>query len=230
MPRSTCCWDETTTQDRVQVDEGMAMRIVVISDTHGMHEQVSLPDGDVLVHAGDFTARGALKEVAEFNRYLGRLPHRHKIVIAGNHELCLERDAGRAEKLLTDCIYLRDSSVVLEGIRFYGSPWQPWFLDWAFNLQRGAPLREKWQLIDEDTDVLITHGPPFGHCDQLYSGEHVGCEELIGFVGKIRPALHLFGHIHEAYGISTSRHTRFVNASLCNLSYEPVNKPVVIDL
>ena len=90
------------------------------------------------------------------------MPHPDKIVIAGNHDFCFERDPRHCVRLLTNAVYLQDSAVVVRGLKFCGSPWQPWFCDWAFNLRRGQPLREKWDLIPSDTDVLITHGPPQG--------------------------------------------------------------------
>jgi len=201
--------------------------IVAISDTHGLHEALEVPPGDILVHAGDITNMGEIEGVATFNEWLGSLPHSHKIVIAGNHDFCFERNREASEPLLTNCIYLHDTAVTVMGIRFWGSPWQPWFCDWAFNLQRGEEIRQKWNLIPDDTDVLITHGPPHGHGDRTDSGDLVGCRDLLEAVERIRPRLHVFGHIHEGYGVSSNDHTTMVNASNCDFSYEPVNPPVI---
>jgi len=206
------------------------MKIVTISDTHGMHRSLNMPVGDVLIHAGDFCSRGSLENVSEFNEWLGGLNYKHKIVIAGNHEWCLEREPKKAEALITNAIYLKDSSVVIDGIKFYGAPWQPYFFNWAFNLQRGAELKEKWDLIAGDTDVLITHGPPHGYLDETLEGEHVGCEELAKAVSHIKPKLHIFGHIHYGYGSVKAGVTTFVNASTCTEGYEPVNEPLVFEL
>jgi len=206
------------------------MKLVIISDTHGMHEKVTIPDGDVFIHCGDVTKQGTLEEVEAFNEFLDDLPHQHKILVAGNHDFCFERQCSEAEALLTNGIYLRDSSVEINGFKFYGSPWQPWFFDFAFNLKRGDELKAKWDLIDKDTDILITHTPPFGHGDEIMSGEKVGCEELIKFVDAIKPPLHIFGHIHEGYGITRNQDTTFINASTCDSVYEPVNNAVVYDL
>src|SRR5262245_57714244 len=140
-------------------------RIVCISDTHTRHEELEMPPGDILVHAGDLTDLGDETDVVDFDRWLGTLPYPHKIVIAGNHDFLFERDPVRARRLITNAVYLQDSEVEVEGLRFWGSPWQPWFYDWAFNLARGEPLAAKWRLIPEQTDVLITHGPPAGICD-----------------------------------------------------------------
>ncbi len=206
------------------------MKIVIISDTHGQHEELDIPDGDVLIHAGDFTEHGTVVEAAEFDRFLATLPHRHKLVIAGNHDFAFEQQAEKAEAAMTHCTYLRDQSVVIDGIHFYGSPWQPWFLGWAFNLERGEEIRQKWLKIPSNTDVLITHGPPFGQQDTILAGQHVGCEELIKIVETIQPRLHIFGHIHESYGTSHSGSTQFINACSCTVHNEPGNSPVVIDM
>jgi predicted phosphohydrolase len=130
------------------------MRLVLISDTHQRHDQLTVPDGDVLVHAGDFSTRGGVEEVARFNAWLGTLKHKHKVVIAGNHDFLFEREPTLARSMLTNVTYLEDSGVTIEGLRFWGSPWQPRFFDWAFNLERGAPLTEKWNLIPTGVDVL----------------------------------------------------------------------------
>lgn len=205
------------------------VRLVIIADTHGLHDSLELPEGDVLIHAGDLTKRGAVPEVRAFDRYLGTLPFEHRIVIAGNHDFCFQQQPEEARRLLTNAVYLEDEAVVIRGIKFYGSPWQPWFFDWAFNLHRGAPIREKWQLIPRNTDVLITHGPPAGFGDRTVSGDKVGCEELSKVIEKVRPRVHAFGHIHEGYGQWSERGTTYVNASTCDFHYEPSNPPVVLD-
>jgi len=207
----------------------MTITIVAISATHSLHRACEIPDGDILVHAGDLTNQGALKDVEDFNDFLGSLPHRDKIVIAGNHDFCFERNPREAEALLTNCTYLRDRAVTVQGIRLWGSPWQPWFYDWAFNLQRGAAIREKWDLIPPDTDVLITHGPPLGFGDMTSrGGEQVGCHDLLDAVRRVKPRLHIFGHIHEGAGVFDDGGTTFINASTCDLWYQPVNAPVVV--
>jgi hypothetical protein len=146
-----------------------AIRIVCISDTHGQHAKLSAPAGDVLVHAGDFMAFGdAPKEIVDFNHWLGKQPHRFKVVIAGNHDLMFERHPGAAKELLSNAIYLENSGTELLGLKFWGSPVQPEFNNWAFNVARGAAIRRYWQMIPEGTDVLVTHGPPFGVLDKSF--------------------------------------------------------------
>lgn len=205
------------------------MRIVCISDTHGLHAQLRLPDGDLLVCTGDFSRRGRRAEVVEFNRWLGTLPHRHKVIIAGNHDFLLEEDSS-ARSLFDHSIYLQDSECQIEGIRIYGSPWQPRFFDWAFNLDRGEPLRRVWAQIPSGIDLLLTHGPPHGVLDVTSRGLRVGCEELSRALLRIRPRAHIFGHIHESYGQLQRDGIHYVNASSCNLQYQPVHPPIVIDL
>lgn len=206
------------------------MKIVAISDTHALHRHLSIPDGDILIHAGDITRKGDLSELADFNKWLGLLPHQYKLVIAGNHDLCFENKSDIARSTLSNCIYLQDEEINISGIKFYGSPWQPWFQNWAFNLPRGEAIREKWDLIPLDTDVLITHGPPYQISDRLTQGLCVGCEELLAAVKKIQPQIHIFGHIHEGYGIVKSDETLFVNASSCNYAYKASNEPLIVEM
>lgn len=204
------------------------MRICCLSDTHG--RRVEVPEADLLLHAGDLTGRGTLGEVEAAHAWLASLPHRHKVVIAGNHDFAFEREPAKARALMTGVTYLEDEEVGIEGLRIWGSPWQPWFYDWAFNLPRGAALREKWALIPAGIDVLVTHGPPHGILDRVHRGDDVGCEELLAAVRRLRPRLHVFGHIHEAYGQVERDGVQFVNASTCTLAYEPSNAPILVDL
>jgi predicted phosphodiesterase len=212
-------------------------RIVFISDTHNLHEHVQLPKGDILIHAGDFTGQGQQHEVFSFFRWLTEQSNafEHVIFIAGNHELSFERRGSwlqtSLEELPANVHYLEDSEIVIDGIKFYGSPWQPEFYNWAFNLPRGKALAEKWALIPNDTDVLITHGPPNGICDYtLRDLIGTGCVDLLDRVLSIRPKIHVFGHIHEAYGYKEFNGTTFINAStMRTLSYSVNNDPVVVD-
>jgi predicted phosphohydrolase len=208
----------------------MTVKIVALADTHGYHNDLTIPDGDVFIHAGDINAYGRETDLGDFNAFLGRLPHRTKLVIAGNHDFNFESDPQGCAKVLSNCTYLQDAGCVAEGIHFYGSPWQPWFHDWAFNLQRGDEIRAKWELIPGDTQVLITHGPPYGHGDRTDQGIHVGCQDLLEVVEQICPLVHVFGHIHEAYGITSNEHTEFINASVVDLRFRLSNQPVVFTL
>ena len=141
------------------------IRIVAISDTHSRHQQINVPDGDILIHAGDATMAGGVAEIAAFDHWLGTLPHPVKLFCAGNHDLLFERNPALARGLITNATYLQDELIEALGLRIYFSPWQPRFFDWAFNLDRGAALRAKWDLIPWPLDVLVTHGPPMGILD-----------------------------------------------------------------
>ena len=203
------------------------MKIVCISDTH--LRQVKVPDGDVLIHAGDATFQGTANEIREFSKWFGTLPHKHKIFVAGNHDWGFQMQRSAAVGLLpAGCHYLEDSGVTIDGVRFWGSPWQPWFLSWAFNLPRGEALQKHWDLIPADTDVLVTHSPPYGIGDWVARGENVGCEDMMKAVERVKPKLHVFGHIHGGYGQYQPGETLFVNASVCDEGYNPTNPPVVV--
>jgi Icc-related predicted phosphoesterase len=206
-------------------------RVVCISDTHGMHDRVRVPNGDLLIHAGDFTARGAARDVDSFNSWLGALPHKERIVIAGNHDRIFESDPGLARSLLTNATYLRDSEhVTHSGLKIYGSPWSLPFMDWSFMLPENE-LAKKWALIPVDTDILVTHGPPSGFGDVVDGWQHVGSETLHEtLVFRVLPKVHVFGHIHEGYGQHGKGRTKLVNASICTEDYKPTNAPIVIDI
>jgi predicted phosphodiesterase len=206
------------------------MRIVCLSDTHDLHRDLDVPEGDLLLHAGDSTMLGTPQQIESFDAWLATQPHRHKVVIAGNHDWGFQRTPARARGLLRHATYLEDEAVTVDGLRIWGSPWQPWFYDWAFNLQRGAEIAAKWALIPAGIDVLVTHGPPLGILDRTSRGDEAGCADLLAAVQRVRPRLHVFGHIHEAYGTVLRDGTRFVNASNCTERYRPVQKPIVVDV
>jgi Icc-related predicted phosphoesterase len=208
------------------------VKIVCISDTHSMGPQIRVPDGDVLVHAGDHTFHGTRSEVARAVDWLAAMPHPHKIIIAGNHDWAFEKDAAATEKFVADMglTYLKDSGTRIDNLNFWGAPWQPWFHDWAFNVRRGE-LTPYWQKIPDTTNVLITHGPPFGIMDTARYGEHVGCSELGARIDSLPDLkLHVFGHIHEGYGRVKINDVLYVNASTCNSKYSPINAPIEVEL
>lgn len=205
------------------------MRFVCISDTHGLHGAVEVPGGDVLLHAGDFSKRGRPAEVEAFGAWLAGLPHARKVIVAGNHDFLLQDDPDQGRALLGDVDYLDTDGVTIDGVHVWGSPWQPWFHDWAFNVPRGPELAAHWAKAPADVDVLITHTPPFGRLDRTWTGERVGCDDLEHALPRIAPKLHLFGHIHESAGVVPTAHGLAVNASICDRAYRPVQPPVVLD-
>jgi Icc-related predicted phosphoesterase len=198
-----------------------------------MHDRVQVPDGDVLIHAGDFMDTGRNPtEATGFFAWFEAQPHKHKIVIAGNHDVFFEQYNDMARRLVpTSVHYLEDSGVEIEGIKFWGSPVQPVFFDWAFNRERGFAIRQHWRMIPEDTQVLITHGPPDGVLDETPNGTHVGCFDLTRRLEALNDLkLHVFGHIHHSYGRRDVKDLTFVNAAVCNERYRPINAPQVIEL
>lgn len=215
------------------------MRIVCISDTHNCNEQISVPDGDLLIHSGDATVNGTEAEIAAFADWFIRLPHERKFFVAGNHDWLFERDNARAGAMIADAsvTYLQDSAIEIGGLKIYGSPWQPRFYDWAFNLDRGEQMAAKWRMIPDEVDILITHGPPNGILDAVpraWGTDHAGCEELrkktdeLTALGRLK--LHIFGHIHCGYGTVVQNDVRFVNASICDEQYLPTQAPIVVDI
>jgi len=210
-----------------------SIRLVFISDTHGLHGGLKPGSGDVLIHCGDFTGRGSLDELESFAEFMARQAFTHKLVIAGNHDWCLEdHRREQAESVLNshDLHYLNDSGIRLGGLNFWGSPVQPTFMNWAFNRDRGAEIRRHWALVPADTDVLMTHGPAFGILDRCYDGQRVGCEDLLATVRRIGPRIHACGHIHEGYGKTQRDGTLFLNASNLDERYRLVNPAIVIDV
>ncbi|HEY6174290.1 MAG TPA: metallophosphatase domain-containing protein [Kofleriaceae bacterium] len=202
------------------------MRIVAVADTHLFHGRYAVPDGDVFVHAGDLCRGGNLAELRIAAQWILGLPHRHKVVVAGNHDWAFAREPGAARAMFAGAHYLEDSEVTLDGVRFYGSPWQPTFLDWAFNLPRGPALAAVWARIPHGIDVLITHGPPDDIGDRTSATRHAGCVDLRARVAEVEPRLHLFGHIHEDGGAWQRGATTFANVT----TWECERAPTVFDV
>ena len=209
------------------------MKIVFISDTHGQHRKIkNLPKADLIIHGGDVSKLGKDHEVEDFIHWFLRLDYAHKIFIAGNHDFYFEDYSFDfiQKKLTSNCHYLCNSGVEIEGVKIWGSPVTPTFFNWAFNVDRGKAIEKYWNMIPIDTDILLTHGPVKGILDRTISDINAGCEDLLNTVKKVKPKFHLFGHIHEAYGKEKVKETTFVNGSLLNEKYELVNSPVEIDL
>lgn len=215
------------------------IKITCVSDTHGMHRDLNLIGGDILIHAGDIAySRGDVRELEEFGWWLGEQANKYKhvIVIAGNHDFLFQTNKEEALLLIKvsgkEIHYLEDSSVECLGFKIYGSPWQPYFFNWAFNLPRdGDEIQQRWQDIPADTDILVTHGPPHSIGDRTQRGELAGCRKLYERLHQLkRLKLHVYGHIHEGYGTQYLDDLCLVNASVCNLQYAPINPPINLDL
>lgn len=218
------------------------MKITFISDTHTKHKQVTdlLPGGDLLIHAGDFTSRGYKHEIQQFFKWFSGLNnYTHKIVIAGNHDLMFEDDLLQAKEIIStypNATYLQDDLELIgddysTAVKVYGSPWQPEFYNWAFNLPRmGWELQQKWDDIPVGVDILVTHGPAWGHLDTVVGQSmHLGCELLANRINIVKPKIHVFGHIHTGYGYKFDNGTHYFNASVLNEQYIFTQKPLTVD-
>ena len=228
------------------------MRLVIISDTHLQHG-FNVPSGDILVHCGDLTFRGDLSEISRAAAWLKELRPRFKavVVVPGNHDWMAEKDPGMMRMMMegAGCVYLDHRPAVVEGIRFFGSGYTPRFFDWALNVDRGPRLAALWSQIPEDTQVLITHGPPMGRLDvvkrpngdldsmayattmkELHLDTHVGCADLAERI-KSLPELrvHAFGHIHRP-GIEIEGGVTYVNASICDERYKATHSPHIVEV
>lgn len=192
------------------------MKIIAISDTHGLHRNLKIPSGDLLIHAGDVTEFGQDDELEDFLDWFVLQPCKYKVFVAGNHDLCLEKPNNRKFKVFEKYVaknvfYLQNSSIKIEHLSLWGSPVSPYFFGMAFNKNRGDEIKKVWQKIPSSTDILITHTPPFGILDN-----QLGCEQLLAKVMKVKPKLHIFGHIHQSYGRYSENDKLFVNASFSN--------------
>ena len=198
------------------------MRIVAFSDYHN-NGKIAVPDGDVLVVAGDICKFGKLDNFEEF---ISTLPHKNKLLVAGNHDDFAKR--GDAHKIVPSMQYLQDKSVVIDGVKFYGSPWHS-VLGMAFGATE-KDMEKKWDEIPDDTDVLITHMPPKGILDGDEYSSAWGCPYLADRVYEVSPKLHIFGHIHMAHGKKSVYGIEFANVGLTNGQYKLVHGPTVIDI
>lgn len=211
------------------------MKVVVISDTHFKHSQVKLPDGDLLVHAGDATNLGRLSEVIGFAEWFKDQAKKYKygaILIAGNHDFMAQIQPDLWKRLISDpkIHYLENSEITIEGIKFWGTPIVPVFGNWAFNTEEEARIRI-YNQIPNDVSFLISHGPPYGICDSLPTIPSLGCKALMSAVLQRKSIkYHVFGHIHFGYGTEVFKDKLFINAAQVDESYNVVNVPIIVDV
>jgi len=207
------------------------MRIVCVSDIHS--RPLTTPEADILIIAGDLTYHSSDKELDAFEEWLKAQKAKHKVFIAGNHDKKFQTHPWGTEQFLKrvcgpNTHYLEQTAVTIEGLVFWGSPWIPKF-NLAFQLRGPRHAREHWAKMPEKVDVLITHGPPHGILDTVKGGKHVGDQQLLEAVQRVKPRLHVFGHIHTGYGQVEIEGTTFVNACVCDDDYNAVQAPIVID-
>ena len=210
--------------------------VTLISDTHNKHKHVhnnslgDLPGGNILIHAGDISSMGYEHEITEFAKWYDGLNYDHKIFIAGNHDWGFQNNAEKVKGYLTgykSIDYIQDELLTIQDgdkpeVKIWGSPWQHEFNNWALNLPKnGDELKAKWDMIPEDVDILITHGPAWGFLDDVDGrrGDHLGCELLAERIKVIKPKIHVCGHIHTGHGHYFDGHTHYFNASLLNERY-----------
>jgi Icc-related predicted phosphoesterase len=213
------------------------VKVVMISDTHEKHREIGpLPDGDLLIHAGDFTMMGEEKYVRDFDAWLGKQPHKHKVVVPGNHDVNFQRYPDTFRPLITNAHLLIDEAVVIDGIKVYGSPWTPQGTSnspWGFEFKPNETRYFTWNQIPEDTNILVTHGPPTDvdfldmarirrERDERVTFMHVGDAALSDRIRRLpNIKLHVFGHIHDGAGHRQIRGIHFFNASRLDSQYRP---------
>lgn len=211
------------------------MKIVCISDSHHNHEKIEIPEADALIVAGDFTRfqNPRIQDYTEFNEWLGRQPVKHKIIVAGNHDTLFQINSSLARSLLSNATYLEDSGCQIEGVNFWGSPWISPIGQWAF-MGNDEERKKKWDLIPEETDVLITHSPPatiLDACGERWRREAIGCDFLFKRVFQVKPKIHVFGHAHESYGQGeVISGVLSVNAAQCDEYNILRNRPIVVEI
>lgn len=201
------------------------MRLLHLSDTHNLHRQlINLPAADIIIHAGDISYAGTGQEIVDFVEWFGALDYQYKIFIAGNHDYCLEgKDTKTIQRFLPEnCFYLYNCGVTIEGLKFWGIPF-------FFSDDVSGQYLNMIAQIPADTDVLISHRPPLDILDTANNISY-GCPDLLQKILEVRPRYHLFGHIHDAYGIEESKYTTFANAALVDENYRLLNKPIVFDI
>jgi Icc-related predicted phosphoesterase len=198
------------------------MRIVAFSDYHN-NISVKVPDGDVLVIAGDSSLFG---EKDRFVDFVSQLPHKHKIFVAGNHDDFAAR--GLAEEVIPEMEYLEDSSVTIDGVKFYGAPWHT-VIGHPFGITE-MEMDQRWQEIPDDTDVLITHMPPYGTLDGGHPDSHWGCIHLADRIYEVQPKICIYGHLHIGHGNEEHMGTRYYNVALTDSKYNIIHEPTVIEL
>ncbi len=216
----------------------MIVIIDIISDLHGSYPK--LEGGDLLILGGDYTAKHTQAECLVFVEWLRKQDYKKKIFIGGNHDTPIFKGDFYFSNEWIGATWLNDSGCEYSGLKFWGSPWTAEFEGInpnckAWTLRNDKALAKKWALIPDDTDILITHSPPYGIFDECLNRngdryESVGSKSLRAKVNQLNPMLHVFGHIHEGYGQMTLDDIMFINASHMDKNYQPVNKPVRIVL
>jgi Icc-related predicted phosphoesterase len=218
------------------------MKVCCISDTHLSHNQLEIPECDLLIHAGDFSFVGKMIDIMEVNQWFGKLKAKgickEIVAIAGNHDGITETNPAWTKEVFTNCIYLDQEPYELFGFKVFGSPISPEFNNWFHNRKRGPEIARCWSKIPDNTQILVVHGPPYGILDvnteEIYSQplgpEHLGCKDLKKRIDQLKNLkLVVTGHIHSSSGVEEHNGIKFVNASVLNESYEVVYSPKIFE-
>ena|SRR5579872_2612633 len=189
------------------------MKVVAIADLQGQSPKINpilIPEGDLLIIAGDLTSWGTVKELQACNNWLGLLPHKQKIIVGGNHDAALEE--GNGKLIFTNATYLENELVISQGIKIWGTPVNE--MNDIFRFRAFANNQRKLcNMIPRGLDILVTHGGPYGILDRVVTGEHVGSKPILEIVKKTKPKYHIFGHIHESYGRYEDKNTIYLNVA-----------------
>jgi Icc-related predicted phosphoesterase len=186
--------------------------LCIIADTHRRHREITIPVSDVLIHCGDFCSfqNEDLQTLNDVDTWFSGLSTRHILCVGGNHDFLLQTQEFR----FAHAQLLEDNCVEICGLTFYGAPWCPYLSGFAY-YATDDELMEHWKRIPNGIDVLITHTPPYGILDLPTLGvNHLGCPYLLNEMKRIRPRLHVFGHIHASHGLNKTRDTQYINASI----------------
>lgn len=224
-------------------------RLVFISDTHNKHNKVVVPECDILIHTGDCSFQGLESETKNFAKWLDKQPAKHIVLTPGNHCKVFEKELPESRSWVTDYCpranLLIHEAAEVEGIKFFGSPWTPFFFNWAFNAGRDPVeashtfkpfIGDLWKDIPLDTQILVTHGPGLGTLDEVLDRrtgriQNVGCAELTKKIAELKDLkIHAAGHTHLMGGKYLDiGNIKYINAAICDDNYNPTREPVVID-
>ena len=207
------------------------MKITMISDTHNNHRDLGTLEGDVLIHCGDMLRlfQDDSNSLADIDEWFGEQQFDLILCIGGNHDHMLQDQANKHFRPFKNAVYLQDEIYEHQGVVFYGAPWVPELEGHAF-FQPDEVLKQKWAMIPQETDVLITHTPPLGILDQSSRGMRFGCRDLLNELPRVSPKLHCFGHVHNSTGVLEQGETTYVNAASVNSQYSLVKDPLTCEI
>jgi len=217
------------------------LKVVAISDVHCKWNKLKIPECDILISVGDYSFQGEKHVVRDYHHWLNEQDAGYIISIQGNHEKWVEKNFAEAKQIAEEecpgVHFMVEGLVEIEGIKIWGSAITPWFHNWAYNRYRGEDILRHWSQIPEGIDILATHGPVYGILDEVLSPcgdpydppRNVGCEMLLQEIKRVKPAIHLCGHIHSGYGQVHKDSTSYYNVSVCDEMYVASNPVTIIE-